>query len=73
MSSTAVYGNSEISISEDIEAVPVKDSGIAVLAAEKVVQDYYRKNLRKYPKENNSKIIKEVEHCIRKYSKKYRE
>ena len=35
VSSTAVYGNSEISISEDVEAVPVKESGIAVLAAEK--------------------------------------
>jgi len=44
VSSTAVYGNSEISISENVEAVPVKESGVAVLAAEKVVQDYFGNN-----------------------------
>lgn len=44
VSSTAVYGPSEFIISEDVEAIPVKDSGIAVLAAEKIIQKNFGEN-----------------------------
>ena len=44
VSSTAIYGPSENSISETEEPNPTKESGIGVLAAEKIVQDYFGNN-----------------------------
>ncbi len=44
VSTTAVYGASAIPISENIEAIPVKESGVAVLAAEKVIQNHFGEN-----------------------------
>ena len=44
VSSTAVYGPSEIPISENVEATPIKESGVAVLAAEKVIQNHFGEN-----------------------------
>ncbi len=44
VSSTAVYGIGTVPMSEDMDAIPIKASGIAVLAAEKLIQSHFKNN-----------------------------